>query len=61
MAETKSSIIIDNGSGSIKAGFSGEEEPLVDFPTLIGRVKNQLGTEKMIFILVKKLKKKMIS
>ena len=49
MAETKSSIIIDNGSGSIKAGFSGEEEPKVVFPTLIGRVKNQVGSEKKDF------------
>ncbi len=50
MAENKPSIMIDNGSGSIKTGFSGEDAPKVVFPTLIGRT--QLGQKKMIFLLV---------
>ena len=33
-------IIIDNGSGYIKAGFTGEEEPRAVFPTMIGYPKN---------------------
>ena len=30
-------IVIDNGSGSIKAGFNGDEEPKKVFPSVIGR------------------------
>ena len=33
-------IIIDNGTGYFKAGFSGEEEPRVVFPAIVGRPKN---------------------
>ena len=29
-------IIIDNGSGSIKAGFSNEDAPSVTIPTVVG-------------------------
>ena len=38
--ESKPHIIIDNGGGSIKAGFSGEEGPKAVFPTMIGYPKN---------------------
>ena len=51
--ETKPNIIIDNGSGYIKTGFSGEEEPRAVFPTLIGQPKNQcikFGAEKDFFV-----------
>ena len=30
------SIVIDNGSGVIKAGFSGENQPSVKFPSIVG-------------------------
>jgi len=33
-----SPIVIDNGSGFIKAGFSGEEKPIV-FSSIVGRPK----------------------
>lgn len=33
------SIIIDNGSGYIKAGIAGDDAPKSCFPTLIGRPK----------------------
>lgn len=33
------SVIIDNGSGWIKAGFVGDDDPLAVFPTVIGRPK----------------------
>lgn len=33
------SVIIDNGSGWIKAGFVGDDDPLSVFPTVIGRPK----------------------
>jgi len=36
-------IIIDNGSGMIKAGFSGEEAPKAVFPTIIGRPKQSMA------------------
>lgn len=47
-------VVIDNGTGLIKAGFSGEEAPKVIFPTICGRPKVQgilVGNEKKeIFI-----------
>lgn len=30
-------IVIDNGSGMCKAGFSGEEAPRAVFPSIVGR------------------------
>lgn len=33
-------IIIDNGSGSIKAGFSGTDKPSLHFPSFVGRPKH---------------------
>jgi actin len=37
--ENNSHIVIDNGTGLIKAGFSGEEAPKAVFPTICGRPK----------------------
>ena len=37
-------IIIDNGSGYIKAGFTGKEEPRAEFPTMIGYPYNTDGS-----------------
>eukprot|EP00796_Vickermania_ingenoplastis_P009136 gene9138-6423_t len=37
----KTSVVIDNGSGIMKAGFSGEEAPRHVFPTIVGRPKNE--------------------
>lgn len=37
----KTSVVIDNGSGNMKAGFSGEETPRHVFPTVVGRPKNE--------------------
>ena len=31
------SVIIDNGSGMVKAGISGEELPRVVFPSIVGK------------------------
>lgn len=44
----KPHLIVDNGSGYIKAGFSGEEGPRAVFPGIVGRPKNpsiMQGTE----------------
>ena len=33
------SVVIDNGSGNIKAGLSGEDAPRVKYPTIVGKPK----------------------
>jgi len=33
-------LVIDNGSGMIKAGFSGDDAPRADFPSIVGRGEN---------------------
>lgn len=32
-----SAVVIDNGSGVIKAGFAGDDIPKVVFPSIVGR------------------------
>jgi actin-related protein len=39
MDEEITAVCIDNGSGTIKAGFAGDEAPKSIFPTLIGKGK----------------------
>ena len=39
MEEVKHHIVIDNGTGYCRAGFSGEEGPRVVFPTCVGYPK----------------------
>ena len=34
-------LVVDNGSGTMKAGFAGEDGPHVVFPSLIGWPRNQ--------------------
>lgn len=34
-------VVIDSGSGSVKAGIAGEELPKADFASLVGRPKHQ--------------------
>lgn len=34
-------IVIDNGTGLLKAGIAGERDPSVIFPTLVGRTKHK--------------------
>jgi len=41
-------IVIDNGSGVIKAGFSGDNQPCSKFPSIVGKPrssKQMIGTE----------------
>lgn len=33
-------VVIDNGSGTMKAGFAGQEVPSALFPTIVGRPKH---------------------
>ncbi len=41
MDEEVTAVCIDNGSGTIKAGFAGDEAPRSIFPTYIGKSKVQ--------------------
>jgi actin-related protein len=34
-------IVIDNGSGMVKAGYGGDEHPCSVFPSIIGRPRTQ--------------------
>lgn len=40
MADDAQTVIIDNGSGMVKAGFAGEEAPRAVFPAIVGRPKH---------------------
>ncbi|KAI8018736.1 hypothetical protein LOK49_LG04G00073 [Camellia lanceoleosa] len=47
-------IICDNGSGSVKAGFAGDDAPRVVFPSMIGQPRNKhamigIGQKDMYF------------
>ena len=35
------SVVIDNGTGFIKAGFGGDDQPLAIFPPIYGKLKDQ--------------------
>lgn len=37
--ETSQHVVIDNGSGMCKAGFSGNDAPKASFPSIVGRGK----------------------
>jgi len=39
--EKTAAIIIDNGSGMVKAGFSGDDAPRAVFPSIVGRPRHQ--------------------
>jgi actin-related protein len=37
--EDKAALVVDNGSGMVKAGFSGDDAPRSVFPSIVGRPK----------------------
>ena len=39
MFEDKPAVVIDNGTGMIKAGIAGDEAPKAYFPTVVGYTK----------------------
>jgi len=39
MEEDKPALVVDNGSGMVKAGFSGDDAPRSVFPSIVGRPK----------------------
>lgn len=44
MVETsEAAVIIDNGSGVMKAGLSGEEAPSHTFPSIVGTIRKGQG------------------
>ena len=47
MSESQSNIVIDNGSSSIKCGFSGEEAPKSIFSNIISRSTDKVGDESL--------------
>ena len=56
---TNQPIVIDNGSGMIKAGFAGDPIPKINFPNYVGRPKHvrvMAGGLKVIYLLDQKLK-----
>ncbi|KAI5171946.1 actin beta/gamma 1 [Nematocida sp. LUAm3] len=38
--ETKKALVVDNGSGMCKAGFSGDDAPRAVFPSIIGKPRH---------------------
>lgn len=41
--EEEVSVVIDAGSGTVCAGFSGDEAPRAVFPTIVGKARQQVG------------------
>ncbi|CAE7251999.1 unnamed protein product, partial [Symbiodinium microadriaticum] len=39
MSDEVVALVVDNGSGMCKAGFSGDDAPRTVFPSIIGRPK----------------------
>jgi len=40
-AEESAALVVDNGSGMVKSGFSGDDAPRAVFPSIVGRAKHQ--------------------
>ena len=34
-------LVVDNGSGMVKAGFAGDDAPRARFPPIVGRARHQ--------------------
>lgn len=41
MSDDVASLVVDNGSGMVKAGLGGNDAPSVIFPSIVGRPKHQ--------------------
>jgi len=39
--EHRAAVVIDNGSGMVKAGFAGDDAPRAVFPSIVGRPRHQ--------------------
>jgi len=41
MDEEATALVVDNGSGMVKAGFAGDDAPRAVFPSIVGRPRHQ--------------------
>jgi actin-related protein len=41
MDEETTALVVDNGSGMVKAGFAGDDAPKAVFPSIVGRPRHQ--------------------
>jgi len=41
MADEVAALVVDNGSGMVKAGFAGDDAPRAVFPSIVGRPRHQ--------------------
>jgi actin-related protein len=41
MDEEAAALVVDNGSGMVKAGFAGDDAPRAVFPSIVGRPRHQ--------------------
>jgi actin-related protein len=41
MDEDQTALVVDNGSGMVKAGFAGDDAPRAVFPSIVGRPRHQ--------------------
>jgi len=41
MNEESTALVVDNGSGMVKAGFAGDDAPKAVFPSIVGRPRHQ--------------------
>jgi actin-related protein len=41
MEEESQALVVDNGSGMVKAGFAGDDAPRAVFPSIVGRPRHQ--------------------
>jgi len=41
MEEDAAALVVDNGSGMVKAGFAGDDAPRAVFPSIVGRPRHQ--------------------
>ena len=41
MSDENQAVVIDNGSGMVKAGFAGDDAPRAVFPSIVGRPKQR--------------------
>merc|ERR1712179_8211 len=51
--EDVAALVVDNGSGMVKAGFSGDDAPRAVFPSIVGRPRHKgviVGTSKDAYV-----------
>jgi actin-related protein len=41
MGSASVALVVDNGSGMVKAGYAGDDAPKVVFPSIVGRPRHK--------------------